>query len=37
MLQVRVLPATSGATIASHQERLDGPEEREAMRAMLEG
>jgi len=33
VVQLRVLPAASGATIAFHQERLDGPEEREAMRA----
>ncbi len=33
VVQVRVLPAASGSTIAFHQEWLDGPEEREAMRA----
>jgi len=32
VVQVRVLPARTGATIAFHQERLDGPREREAMR-----
>ncbi len=32
VVQVRVLPAATGATIAFHQERLGGPEEREAMR-----
>ena len=37
VVQVRVLPAASGATIAFHQERLDGPEEREAMRERWTG
>ena len=37
VVQVRVLPAASGATVAFHQERLEGPEEREAMRAHWTG
>ena len=32
-VQVRVIPARSGTTIAFHQEHLAGPDEREAMRA----
>ena len=32
-LQLTVLPAASGATLAVHQERLAGPEEREEMLA----
>ena len=32
-LQLTVLPAASGTTIAFHQERLAGPDEREAMLA----
>lgn len=32
-LQLTVLPATSGTTIAFHQERLAGPDERESERA----
>ena len=32
VLQVRVLPARSGATLSFHQERLPGPQARAAMR-----